>query len=159
MFILCWLSDLQHPLVESTLTPQNSTAILALTSLILSSSSLPLSWNLTLCTVSIFVLDLSLQVLQSMCLPQALKSGCISKLPRKLLGNYIVPGGIPRNSHLAYSLRSRASIVWKLPPVILMCSSLGNHVSDISLWVRILLPSLISYDPLGKSFSFFISDL
>lgn len=141
--ITMYMSDLQFcyphptPFVESTLTPKIAPAILVLTSLILRNSSFSLSCNLAPCTIPILTLDLSLQLMHSMCPPEVLKPGSTSELLGKLLGNYSVSGDISRNSGLVYPLDcSGINSLKSFPQWPWWVTSLWHYVSDLSLWVR-----------------------
>lgn len=61
-------------------------------------------------------------------LPEVLKPGCMSKRPRALLGNHIVPDGISRNSDSSGLFRNQL-FEWSLH-----VAGPGSHVSDTSVW-------------------------
>ena len=65
--------------------------------------------------------------LQVMCLPEVLKPGCTSEVPWALLGSYVVPDGISRNSDSSGLFRSQ------LFECSLHVAGPGSHVSDFCL--------------------------
>lgn len=145
------------PFIGSTLTSKVPPDVLVLTSLTVRNSSRPLSWNLAPCTISVLVPDPSLQARQARILQGCSNLTVHQNCRGKLLGKSIAPGGMAGKSGsvspLGYSGIRNLESYWEWS---LEVASLGNHVSDISLWVRILLPSLTSCSPLGKSFSLFV---